>query len=180
MYYTTVLTCARLSTKIEAGKADVPMEIKLAFFDVDGTLSVPRYRNNGQYVIGFSEEDWVTHCVTSGENAYDDCLPVAPARRHAEALKQAGARLFVLTTSMSEAETAAKKKFIRENFPGLFEEVIAVPSDAEKAGEIRRRAEEAGVSLSACELVEDTYATLLAVLPLGIRGTHISRLVWDL
>ena len=32
--------------------------IRLAFFDVDGVLSAPEYRDQGEAVIGFTEEGW--------------------------------------------------------------------------------------------------------------------------
>ena len=42
--------------------------IKLAFFDVDGTLSAPQYLVNGKLQIGMSDAQWIKYCEDHGED----------------------------------------------------------------------------------------------------------------
>lgn len=156
------------------------METKLAFFDIDGTLSAPFYPVGGELRAGMTDEEWITFCKTYGEDSYRFCKPVAPVRRYAEKLKAAGAALYVLSTSQTPEEDSSKERFVAENFPGLFDGVITVRTDAEKVPAILARAQKSGVPAVACELIEDTYQNVLAAVTNGLKGTHVSQLVWDL
>ncbi|MCR4960824.1 MAG: HAD-IA family hydrolase [Lachnospiraceae bacterium] len=155
--------------------------MKLVFFDVDGTLIVPIYKNKkGKMVVGFSDEEWFEYCETQGEKGYQYCKPVMPVIRYAREKKAEGAKLFVLSTAQTPGEIKAKEHYAEVNFPGLFDEVITVPHDHMKVEVIEAKAEEEGVQLSDCELVEDTYANVLKANDAGIVATHISSLVCDL
>jgi hypothetical protein len=151
-------------------------EMKLAFFDVDGTLSVPRYLIDGQMKIG-TQDGWIEYCVNHGADTYDDCLPVEPARLYAKALKTSGATLYALSTSQTSFEHAAKQKFLDEHYSGLFADLITVARDEYKQQIIAEMARIRGISLSSCELVEDTYATLLLAAETGIKVTHLSMIL---
>lgn len=152
--------------------------IKIVFFDLDGTLSVPEYRRNGKPVIGFpTEEEWVAYCETLGQDAYQFCRPIMSVKKYAERLKSAGVKLYVLTAVMSDAEVAAKKEFINKFYKDFFEELLTVKSAGEKREVIKHIAESEGILCSECELVEDAFMTLLDVMVDGIKATHISQLV---
>lgn len=127
-------------------------------------------------VPGMSDEAWLEFCRKNGEDTYRFCTPVPQVTAHAEELRRTGAVLFVLSASQSEEENAAKRKFVRVNMPGLFEEVITVDADDKKIPTIRRIAEERGVALSDCEIVEDTYGLVLKATVAGINATHVSHL----
>jgi phosphoglycolate phosphatase-like HAD superfamily hydrolase len=150
--------------------------IKLSFFDVDGTLSVPQYKIDGAMKIG-TEDGWIEYCVTHGADTYDDCRPVEPVRRYAKQLRKEGVELFALSTSQTSFENAAKQKFLDAHYPGLFSGLITVSRDEYKQQVIAQMAKLRGISLEECELVEDTYATLLAADKRGIQVTHISMLL---
>lgn len=152
----------------------------MIFFDVDGTLSVPVYRKNDSFVIGFPDDEWLSYCRKNGKESYQYCKPVLPVKRYAEARKAEGAMLCILTTSQTEEETSAKSVFIDKNYPNLFSHFISVSNDAEKISVILRMAEEQKLLPEQCELVEDSYATLLAANNSGIQATHISSIVCDL
>ena len=152
------------------------MSIKLGFFDVDGTLSVPVYDDQGRKTIGFSDDGWIAYCVREKENSYRHCQPVGMTIRYARKLKEEGAKVYVLTTSQTSFETQGKKKFLDQHCPGLFEDVIAVGKDAYKLLVIQEMARLHKVEASECELVEDTYGTLLSMLDTGIKLTHVSSL----
>lgn len=154
--------------------------VRLAFFDMDGTLCAPRFYVNGKTLHGMSDQEWLTYCEKNGEDGYRFCKPVPMVTEYAQGLRDRGAKLYVLSTSWTEWEDAAKRKFIAQNYPGLFEEVRTVRGDAEKLPVIRETAEKEGVRLDECELVEDTYSTVLAAIVAGIRGTHVSHIYCNL
>jgi hypothetical protein len=146
---------------------------KLSFFDVDGTLSVPQYKMDGEMKIG-TQNGWIEYCVTHGADTYDDCRPVEPVRAYAKRLQEAGVELHALSTSQTSFEHAAKQKFLDAHYPGIFSSLITVSRDEYKQQVIAQMARLRGITLAECELVEDTYATLLDAGELGIKVTHIS------
>ncbi|MCQ2500501.1 MAG: hypothetical protein MJ117_04025, partial [Lachnospiraceae bacterium] len=153
----------------------------LIFFDFDGTLSAPRFpkpgTNGTEYVCGLTEDGWRAYHESHKETTFDHALPVGPVRRYAKRKKEEGHRLFVLTRTISESENLGKKAFLQKHYPGLFEEYISVNHDSDKIPVIRRMAEENGVLLSDCELVEDTYMLVLQALSSGMVGMHVSNIV---
>ena len=154
------------------------MEPKLAFFDVDGTLSAPCYEHApGKNLIGVSDEDWLAFLEREGEDAYKDCAPLPCVRDYAKYLKGKGLRLFVLSSSASETESAAKIKFLRAHYDGLFEDFFFTAHDSEKLDVIRREAEKAAVLPAQCVFVEDTYRTLLAAATEGIICIHVANII---
>lgn len=50
-------------------------KIKYVFFDIDGVLSIPRYKNflTGKIVSGFSDEEWLKYDIFS-QHPYEYCL----------------------------------------------------------------------------------------------------------
>ncbi len=153
------------------------MNIKLAFFDIDGTLSAPVYENeNGNLVIGFPLKEWEAYTDLHQEHTYDLCRPVPFVKEYAQKLKNSGTRLFALSTSMFPGETKAKHAFMEKHYDGLFEEVITVMSDAEKIEVIERYADQAGAGLSECMMVEDTLAILFQTQVKGIRSVHVANI----
>ncbi len=150
--------------------------IKLAFFDMDGTLSAPRFYVAGRMVAGMTDAAWTEFCKKNGEKTYDYCKKVPLVAEYAEKLKSGVTRLYVLSTSQTEEEAAAKRRFTAQKLPGIFDEVINVPHDRDKIPTIRRIAEERGVKPEECELVEDTYALVLEAITAGMKGTHVSHL----
>ena len=156
------------------------MKTKLAFFDIDGTLSAPYYPVDGEMKPGMTDEQWITFCKTYGNDSYRFCKPVQPVKRYAEQLRAEGVVLFVLSTSQTVEEDSSKEKFIKRCFPGLFREVLTVREDAEKITKIMAFAERYKVSPGECELVEDTYSVILKAVCSGIKGTHVAQIVCDL
>lgn len=153
--------------------------IRFAFFDVDGTLSAPRYFIDGKMQIGTTEQAWIDYCQEHREDSYEYCYAVIPVREHAEKLKAEGARLFVLSSIMSELEIDAKTKFVKRLYPDLFEDFFFVWEDKDKLTLIENFAKKEGVDVSECELVEDTLATLFKAATIGITPMHVSMLVQD-
>ena len=152
--------------------------VKLAFFDVDGTLSAPRYpHEDGSMDIGFTDEGWKAYCEKAGIHGYDHCLPLLPVREYAEKLHSAGVRLFVLSSCFHPNEQEAKTVFVRKHYPDLFEDFYYVLHDGEKIPLIEKAARRAGVPLSSCIMVEDTFSVLLKAYQSGIVAVHIANIV---
>lgn len=150
---------------------------KLVFVDMDGTLSVPQYQApDGRMVIGFADADWLEYCREHGAASYEFCRPVPCTARYVRAMKAAGARLFVLSSVMSDDEAEAKTVFAKRHFPDVFEAFCYVREDAQKITEICRIAQESGVPAGDCILVEDSYGTLLLAAAQGIEPLHLSML----
>ena len=147
---------------------------KLAFFDMDGTLCVPNYFIDNLETIGFSEEGWIAYCVEHGAESYSHCKSMPRVGEYARQLKEAGATLYVLTGAITSLEVDAKRAFVEAHYPGLFENVIGVAGEERKLPVLRAYAAKAGVALSECELIEDTYMTLLAAATEGIKATHVA------
>ncbi len=150
---------------------------KLLFVDVDGTLSSPCYKVDEKFQIGMSGEQWEEYCKVHGEDTYEYCRPVPVVKEYIEAAKANGAMLFVLTTTCSQDEIKAKRKFVNQHYAGLFEEVIGVEHDNQKVDYILEKAQELGVAAVNCELIEDTYNILLQAITTGIQCTHLSTIL---
>ncbi|MBQ6734248.1 MAG: hypothetical protein IJR00_04975 [Lachnospiraceae bacterium] len=154
------------------------MQSKLAFFDVDGTLSAPCYlQEDGRYLIGVTDEEWQRFLEKTGEDAYRDCAIVPAVRDFARSLLAKGVRLFVLSSTSSETESKAKIKFINRRYPNLFEEYYFTATDAEKLRVMEEKAAAEHLTLSDCILVEDTYQTLLNASPKGVICIHVANLM---
>lgn len=151
--------------------------MKAIFIDVDGTLSSPCYNVNGKFQIGMSDAQWAAYCKEQKEDTYRWCRPVMPVKEYALKAKAMGAKLYVLTTSGTQIETAAKRKFIDHFYPGMFDEIYAVLHDDDKVKFILQKAKELGIEPSDCELVEDTYRILLQTVTEGIKSTHITTIL---
>ena len=94
--------------------------MELIFFDVDGTLSAPKYLVDGEFRIGMTDAKWLIYCEQNGEDTYQYCEPVPMVKRYAQKRKKDGARLFVLTTCQGEDEFRGKEKFVAQHYPGIF------------------------------------------------------------
>lgn len=96
-------------------------DIRAAFFDCDGTLSVPRYLYKGELCVGMPEEEWVSYNMYN-PNAYKYCL-----KKDSKLLEDAlaslccnKASLYVLTVETTSFAYNHKAKFIEDNFGGYF------------------------------------------------------------
>lgn len=152
--------------------------IKAAFFDMDGTISAPKYINFGKAVVGFSPENWIAYCNLVKNDTYKHCKVVEPILEFARQLKKNGTHVYILTMSLSQAEIDAKRVFIRDHaLHTIFEECIFVDTNDEKIDVIRQYAKQHYYPLTQCMLVEDTYTTLLKTAELGIKSVHVSNII---
>ena len=152
--------------------------IKIAFFDIDGTLSAPCYPDGkGGLVIGFSVEGWETYCNASDDEGYLSCGVITPVKEFAESLAAQGTELFILSAATYGSEKKAKRRFINEYYPSIFKECLFTDHENEKVPLILQMAADRGLLPENCLLVEDTYNTLLSANDSGITSLHVSNIM---
>ena len=86
----------------------------LYFFDIDGTLSAPRYDDHGKMVVGFYDEDWQDFCMNHTEDAYDHCAIVQPIYDYAKKMADEGHMVCILSTICDYYEMLAKHSFLQK------------------------------------------------------------------
>lgn len=168
--------------KIE-GKMDMTLEelakIKYVFFDVDGVLSVPRYKNfdKEEYVSGFTDENWLKFDIFS-EHPYKDCIAPKTMKKFVHVLhKNRGIckKIFCLTVDDNSFSYNSKKRFIKEHYPEIKEEnMILVASTGMKKDVIRYIAEKDNINVKECLLIEDTFQTIIDAELAGISNLHVA------
>lgn len=149
--------------------------VKYIFFDVDGVLSAPRYVKNGEYVMGYSDEEWLSRCVTY--NPYKDCIAPKLMQDFVLAMSKTK-KLFALTTDFCSFSYYNKTDFLRSNYVGFsnLRDIITVGKDSMKIDVIKEIAKRDGLQLSECMLIEDTYQTAIGADLQGIYAVHVSHI----
>lgn len=151
--------------------------MKVAFFDIDGTLSAPVYLDNAEFVIGFDLDGWAKYCAREKEKTYMYCPVVQEVVDFARILKSKGYSLHVLSVSTGENENKAKRQFIKDNhLDEIFDSYIFVETDDSKLDVMESYANEHNLPFSHCMLVEDRFDTVLKAHVKGFRGVHISNI----
>lgn len=151
--------------------------IKAAFFDMDGTLSVPVYPVNGKFQPCMTDKQWHDFNELHNVNSYNWCKPILSVKRYAEKLKKEGAVLFVLTGVHTDYEVMGKKKFTEDFYKGLFTDLIPVSSDSEKIPCMKAYCEKQGLDYSECELIEDTFKNVIEAICEGFSAKHVTNVI---
>ena len=154
--------------------------MKIAFFDMDGTIAAPRYIDKGKPVIGFDAQGWIDYCNKTQPDAYAICKVIQPVVDFAKKLKEEGYLLYILTMSLSKAEENSKWEFVRQmNLDTIFDDILFTPNDDTKLIVMASCATEYHIPNEFCMLVEDTYSTLLKAHKAGFQAVHISNILTD-
>lgn len=151
--------------------------IKAAFFDMDGTLSVPIYPVGDRYQPCMTDEQWHNFNEKYNVESYSWCKPVYCVKRYAEKLKAQGAKLYVLTGVHTDYEVMGKREFTNVHYEGLFEELIPVRSDAEKIPYMMNYCKKNGIQYSECELIEDTFKNVIEAICSGFEAKHVTNIL---
>ena len=156
------------------------MNNKVAFFDMDGTISAPVYLDDGKLVIGFDANGWIRQCNKEKKKTYRLCKIVQPVIDFAKKLKSEGYTLYILTVALCESEKDAKWQFIEDNnLYDIFDTCIFASQDDEKLTIMANYAKKNDIPISDCMLVEDTYLTLLKAHCAGFQAVHIANILTD-
>ena len=156
-------------------------KIKYVFFDVDGVLSIPRYKSldKEEYVSGFTDEEWLKFDIFS-EHPYENCIASRTIKKFVHLLyKNRGIckKIFCLTADDNSFSYNSKKRFIKENYPEITEDDILWVSSANmKVNVIKYIAERDKINVQECLLIEDTFQTIIDAELAGISNLHVAEI----
>lgn len=155
-------------------------QVKVAFFDLDGVLSVPRYIDkNGATNCGMIDNDWFNTCQER-EDVYKDCIAPFQVINLLSELKKDGVKLFVLTHETNSGAYFNKVNFILDKYSEFFssyKDVLFVSKPMDKIKLMKSLANINNYNYSECLLVEDMFDTCLQANNEGFQVMHISELL---
>lgn len=151
--------------------------IKAAFFDMDGTISVPRYMLDGKLKPCMTNKEWEDYNATYKEEGYKDCKPIKAVIDYAYRLKGEGAKVVLISCVFSKPEILGKEVFLEKYCKDLFDEIHFVGSDSEKLPIMESFALKEGFDYSECELVEDTFKNIVAATNKGFGTKHVTNVL---
>jgi glycosyltransferase involved in cell wall biosynthesis len=155
-------------------------DIKIAFIDLDGVLSVPRYENRYNTSLSCSMPDdlWFARCNTS-LSVYDHCVAPDYIRPLLDELKARRVKLYVLTHETNSGAYFNKVNFVLNHYSEYFDSYRKVLFTSCKEGKIdlmEAIRSKYDVGQSKCLLVEDTFETCHRANMRGFTVMHISEL----
>lgn len=155
-------------------------KINIAFFDLDGVLSVPRYRDShGNITCGMSDDDWFDICQNRLD-VYKDCVVPNQVLNLLETLKKNNATLYVLTHETNSGAYFNKVEYVLNNYKEYFNsyrKVLFVSKSSDKVKLIQSVLSSENIPYSRCLFVDDSYDLCLQVSLEGIQALHISELL---
>lgn len=95
--------------------------VKAAFFDIDGTLAVPRFDVDGKIVPGMNKERWIQYNIEN-EDPYRLCGIPKNVKILLRFLKHHGVDLNVLSNASCNVVKQNKTLFINTNYSRYFYE----------------------------------------------------------
>lgn len=151
---------------------------KLAFFDIDGTLSIPRYLVGGKLVPGGSNEWWHTYCAEE-KHPYAACGVPAQMIELLNELHNNNVELFVLSQESFEDGERAKKDFIKMRYSSFFDDshILLVSDDSQKVSRMLTIAKERCLDPNRIQYWDDKFANVLDAIVKGIDAHHVSELL---
>lgn len=154
-------------------------KVKLAFFDLDGVLSVPKYVDAyGNIGCSVPDDYWFKYCNWQSD-VYTLCKPIKQTKELLQRLKEQGTRLYVLTHETNSGAYFNKVDFVMQHYGEYFEsyrQVLFVNKTEKKTDLMQIFCDRFGVAKKTCLLVEDTYDTCIQANNLGFQAMHISEL----
>ena len=149
--------------------------IKMAFFDIDGVLSVPSYFRDGRFTPGGNKE-WWDDFTKNNEDAYIDCKAPKVLKDFLTFLEEQGIFLYILSTEDNTDAIEAKRKFIKREYYNIkFEDYIFVEDDCLKVPILKTFAASKGLKNSELYFLDDTFNLVLEASDKGFNSHHISE-----
>ena len=146
----------------------------MAFFDIDGVLSIPQYRIEGKLKAGGSKHWWKSYCLYE-YNPYKDCKVPKAIKEKLKEFKEQNVHLYVLSQENINEARDGKIKFINNNYNDIFDAIVFVEEAESKPKIIAGMAAEYKVPIEDVYYVDDTFALVIDALTLGIDAHHISE-----
>lgn len=148
----------------------------VAFFDMDGTITVPLYKYNGKLVTGFPLDEWNAFIKKEQEHAYDNVELLMPVLEYANSLKSRGWDCKILTSAAIPEEEKAKIIFVRNDRRlHVFSDILFVKYVKDKPDYILEYAKRNHMRPDQCILVEDSAETAWTANRFGIRTMLLSH-----
>ena len=148
--------------------------MKYAFFDIDGTLSIPFYDVNGTIKCG-GEDDWWKERNDIDDNVYHLCKSPKKVKIFLDNLIKNDIKCFVLSTETLEKAKQSKIKFINEKYTGIFTDIFFVEKDVEKIDFLLNFAKENNTEESDIYYLDDTFSLCIKASNKNIDAHHISE-----
>lgn len=155
--------------------------VQIAFFDLDGVLSIPRFRDNLGNIkcaIGSDDGAWFDKANWNSD-CYKDCKVNPNIIALLNKLKSKNVRLYVLTHDTNSGSYFNKVDFVLNNYKEYFDsyrQVLFVSKTNNKVRLMDIYCAKYGISHKDCLLVEDTFDTCIEANDKGFRVCHISEL----
>lgn len=155
--------------------------VKIAFFDIDGVLSIPRYRDylgSIKCAIGKNDEAWFDKSNWNSD-CYKDCAVNPKIVTLLNILKSKNVRLFALTHDTNSGSYFNKVDFVLNNYNDYFNsyrQVLFVSKPLDKLRLMDIYCSKYSINHTDCLLIEDTYDTCIEAVDKNYRVCHISEL----
>ena len=155
--------------------------IKIAFIDIDGVLSIPRYKDcigNVRCAIGQNEGAWFNKSNWNSD-CYKDCAVNPAVVALLDKLKRKGVMLYALTHETNSGSYFNKIDFVLNNYSDYFNsyrQILFVSKIEDKIRLMDIYCSKKGFGHKECLLVEDTYDTCIDANDKDYRVCHISEL----
>ena len=151
---------------------------KIALFDMDGTLCAPWFKkSDGEFTVGFSQDEWIKFCDDQKEKAYEHCVPIIHVLGYANHLVDNDVRCELLTVTMSEGERLAKRAYLDERrvFTSIFKGLKFVNTPEEKLDYMEKLTEK--YDRKNILIVEDDLSIIFKAIERGFNAIHVSNIV---
>ncbi len=148
--------------------------MKYAFFDIDGTLSIPIYNINGKIKCG-CEEEWWKNQNDIDDNTYRLCRTPKQIKLFIEDLIKNNVKCFVLSTEKHESAKQNKIRFINERYSEIFTNIFFVEKDDDKIDFLLNFAKENNVDNTDIYYLDDAFSLCIKASCEDINAHHISE-----
>lgn len=153
--------------------------VKIAFIDVDGTLAIPRFKNNdGQIKCAMEDNVWFNRC-NSRTDMYKYCIKNKKLEDFMIKLKNNGTIFYVLTEETNSGAYFNKIDFVLSNYPEIFNDyhqILFVDNKNKKSDLMKTIANKNNINKNKCLLIDDTYSVCQKASINGFSVMHISEL----
>lgn len=152
--------------------------MKVCMFDIDGVLSIPKYKlENNNFVSGGTQEWWIKYNIGK-TGTYDNCKVPKQLLDFMSQLKKDNVILKCLTAEGFADAYFNKVDFVLTNYAPYFttyKDIIFVPSAKDKVWYMENYAKNLGYTYDDIMLVDDTFDTIIEASTKGFLTKHISE-----
>lgn len=157
---------------IEVGK-----NILIAFFDIDGVLSVPRYDVGNGVLKPGGTQDWWIEFNMDRNNTYDTCRAPITMVNFVKELRKRDIIIKCITEEHSSFALNNKAVWVEKQYGIPFEDIFWVDNKDAKVPMILKYCKMFNYLPNEVLFVEDTFPTVLQATTERICAVHISEFI---